>query len=206
MYVLSRLFKPLNYLKIIHPQKSYYDYYIPAIIAIMATGLIYILPVPVRFFGDSGIVAAITGILQILTGFYIASLAAVATFKKEGMDQPLAGTPVEINIIVRGKKKRENLTRRRFLCLLFGYLALLSIFLYFLGVGSNLLVNNAKHLVPSSYHPIVRSGFVYFYLFLSANLITTTLHGLYYMVDRIHRSDPELVPDKERPVKLVNNQ
>lgn len=190
---MSKLFKPIDYLKIQHPQKLKYDLYIPAFVAILGTLLLIILPQPVKFFGENGLVIVITNILQMLTGFYIASLAAVATFQKEDLDKPMPGRPLEITVAIQGVKKEEALTRRRFLCLLFGYLALLSFFLYFIGAGANLLVPNAKYIIPIKLHHIARWIFAIIYLFLTANLMITTLHGLYYMVERIHRSDPVLI-------------
>lgn len=190
--MISRLFKPLDYLRIKHRQKTIYDYVIPLIISIVGTTCIYLLPLPISIFGKSGFINAITGILQILTGFYIASLAAVATFDKRGLDVPLAGKPVILKVHRRGKLIDEHVTRRKFLCLLFGYLALLSFFLYFLGSMANLLAANFSYLTPPPLRCFVKWLFVGIYIFLTANLITTTLHGFYYLVDRIHRQDPQV--------------
>jgi hypothetical protein len=165
-------------------------------VSIACTILLILLPRPLPVFGGDGLIKVITGILQILTGFYIASLAAVATFDKQGMDDPMPGKPIALNVKRRGHTKSEILTRRRFLCLLFGYLALLSFFLYFLGAIANLVTDNVKYLLPVASHSLIKWGFVFAYLFLTVNLVTTTLHGLYYMVDRIHRADAKIVENE----------
>jgi hypothetical protein len=185
--LLKKLFKPLDYLRIRHHEKSWYDFYIPLLIGIGITVALYLLPLPIKTFGKSGLIELITGILQILTGFYIASLAAVSTFKSEGMDDPIKGDSITLKIKIRDKKVDKPLTRRDFLCYLFGYLTLLSLTIYFLGGFSNLLVVNFKFLIPISYHICVKWSFVLFFLILSSNLIITTLFGLFYLVDRIHR-------------------
>lgn len=197
----------MDYLKIKHSQKSRYDFFIPTIVAASGTIFLIILPHPVPFFGERGVISVITGILQMLTGFYIVSLAAVATFQKRGMDEKMPGPSIELEVTTKGQKKKiEELTRRRFLCLLFGYLALLSFFLYFLGAAANLLAENAKYIIPENYHAFVRWGFAGVYLFLTANLFTTTLHGLYYMVERIHRPDPVLEKKKSESERQNETQ
>ena len=199
MSYIYRLLRPIDYLRIKHPQKLFYDLTLPLVLSVVGTFILILLPKPFLVFGEAGLISTVTGILQILTGFYIASLAAVATFDKQGMDEPLKGDPIELYVTRKGKKIKETVTRRRFLSLLFGYLALLSFFLYFIGAGANLLMDNIKYILPAPSHCYVKWSFVAIYLFLTANLITTTLHGLYYMVDRIHRIDPHLVGDQKKP-------
>jgi len=190
MGLIARLFRPLDYVRIKHPHKVYYDLYLPFSLASILTLIFVYLPVQPKILGEAGLIKIITDILQILSGFYIASLAAIATFNKEGMDDLMEGDPPTLKIFCRGKMMIDQLTRRRFLCLLFGYLSLLSLFLYFLGTGTFLLAANAKYFFAKhSNLELAKWGFVWFYLLLTSNLIITTLLGLFYMVDRIHRKN-----------------
>jgi len=189
MNALSRLLRPLDYMRIRHPEKLSYDFIIPAILTALIVALLLLLPKPVQLSGKDGLFAAIVGLLQILTGFYIASLAAIATFKKEGMDQTMPGDPPTLKTSFRGKIRIDQLTRRRFLCLMFGYLAFVSVFLYFVGNGALLVSDNLKLVISAKLYPIVKWSCVTAYLFITSNLIITTLLGLYYMVDRIHRNE-----------------
>lgn len=199
MTIYSRLFRPLDYLRVRHSEKIKYDLYLPLILSFLLTVVLLLLPKPVHIFGSSGLIKIITEILQILTGFYIASLAVISTFKKEGMDDVMPGKPMMLKVKIAGVFRDEELTRRRLLCLLFGYLALISIFLYFLGAGSNLLIENIKYLIPIKAHGYVKWSFIFLYLLVVSNLLITTLIGLFYMVDRIHRIDPKLLsPDETR--------
>ncbi len=70
----------------------------------------------------------VNGLLQVLIGFFVASLAAVATFQRPGMDENMRGKAPTL----QGK----GVTRRQYLCYMFGYLAFMSIAVYF---GSGVL-------------------------------------------------------------------
>lgn len=193
MSKISRLFKPLDYLRIKHSEKIWYDLWIPLICSIISFFILFFLPKPIQIFGTNGLIKIFTGLLQILTGFYIASLAAVATFNKDGMDQEMSGDPPTLKIIYRGKYQIDKLTRRKFLCLLFGYLSLLSLILYFIGEGSNLIIDNIKFLFPVQAHIYIKWSFIWIFLLLSFNLFISTLLGLFYMAHRIHKHDPILM-------------
>ncbi len=183
----TRLLKPLDYLRVQAIEKRRYDFFYPLIAGFCITALLFFSPIEVQIFGNSGLIDLIIGILQILTGFYIASLAAVATFNKEGMDELMSGKPPKLLIWLRGTTVIIELTRRRFLSLLFGYLAFLSISMYFLGGAANLIAPGIINLIPSFLHICTKWFFILIYLTVTSNLIVTTLLGLYYMCDRIHR-------------------
>lgn len=195
-----RLLRPLDYLRIEHPEKRKYDFYIPLALSAIGTIALACLPFTPSIFGKDGVVDLFTGLLQILTGFYIASLAAVSTFSQKGMDEIMVGQPPTLKTFSNGKIITIQLTRRRFLSLMFGYLALVSIFLYFLGGGASLLEKNAKLLPPQSYW-VAKWTFLFIYFTMAANLLTTTLLSLFYMADRIHRPNPELIPSNEQEEK-----
>ncbi len=187
MKALRRLLYPLNYWLIKHPEKKWYDFIFPAILTVLFLFFYISMPLSVCLSGPEGILTAIMNLLQMLIGFYIASLAAVATFNKPGMDDLMRGTPPTLMTKVRGKKQSKELTRRRFLCLLLGYLALTGVGLYFSGKLAVLFKENLLFFLGSQYYEIGKLAFVAFYVYAASHLIVTTLLGLYYMVDRIHR-------------------
>jgi hypothetical protein len=189
----SHLLRPLDYLRIEHPSKRLYDFVLPLILSVLFTGLLLVLPVQIEVLGSNGLVSIFTSLLQILIGFYIASLAAVATFDREIMDSVMVGHPPILKKTVKGEIEEEQLTRRRFLSLMFGYLSLLSFFLYFFGAFVNLLEPSLLSLTSVKTLPYLKWGFVFIFLFLASNLFITTLLSLYYMADRIHRDDPKLI-------------
>lgn len=185
--VLHQLLTPIRYLFIRHPAKRLLDWVVPALLASIVTSALLSLPHPVRVLGESGLISIFTNLLQILVGFYIAALAAVATFERSGMDEPLAGEPVQMVELCNGHLTTVNLTRRRFLSMMFGYLSFLGLALYFFGALVTLLAENLRVVIPDEMRISAIGAFLFFYLFWASNLLVTTLLGLHYLSDRIHR-------------------
>ena len=185
-----RLIRPLDYLRIKHEQKTKYDIYIPATLTILSIFIYILLPVKPNTFGSGSITNIIGGLLQLLSGFYIASLAAIATFNKQGMDSVMPGVAPTLETLHRGSLENIKLTRRRFLCLMFGFLAFSSIALYLFGGLAEILSSNYG-LLSGQVKIYIKYIFLSVYFFVFYNIMTTTCLGLYYMSDRIHRGDPE---------------
>ena len=181
------LLTPLGYLRIRHPLKAWLDWRIPGILAATLTGSLLALPLPVVMVGPGGLITVITGLLQILIGFYVAALAAVATFDRPTMDQPVDGDPMMLTVRRQGPPVEIYLSRRRFLSYLFGYLAWLSLALYFSGALVNLLADNLRTILPPAIQELAEAAFLLVYLLLTLNLLITTMLGLHYLSDRIHR-------------------
>jgi hypothetical protein len=189
MIWIRRLLQPLDYLRIEHPTKRKYDLWIPLAIAVPFGSWLSFAPGPPNIFGNGGLLPNAGGLLQILAGFYIASLAAVATFNKPSMDLPMPGDPPTLTLIERGHLRRVSLSRRRFLSVMLGYMAFISLLLYIVGLLSIVSAGSVKQIVPKAYYLSLRATFVFSYTLCASNLFITTLLGLYYMADRIHRPD-----------------
>jgi hypothetical protein len=196
MFVVNKLFKPLKYIQITNGEKRWFDLWLPLLTAGLVTVILYILPKPISFLGKDSIVSLTNGILQILSGFYIASMAAVATFNREGMDDIMVGSD---SPSLAGKK----LTRRSFLSYLFGYLASISILMYFVGGLAQLTLGSLSAICHEL--PFARWIGLFAYLTVLFNLLFTTMLGMHFLIDRIHRTEPMLndnkagKTDKENP-------
>jgi hypothetical protein len=202
-----RLLQPLDYLRIEHPRKRKYDLWIPLALAMPFASWLTFAPGNPNIFGYGGLLSDVGGLLQILTGFYIASLAAVATFNKRTMDLPMPGDPPTLALMERGHLHRVPLSRRRFLCVMLGYLAFLTLILYVVGLLSLVSARSVKLIIPLHYHITVRVIFVFVYVFLASNLFVTTLLALYYMADRIHRPDSRDIEEgKENRIEKISAQ
>lgn len=186
---VGRLLSPLNYLRIRHETKPKYDWGLPAGLALGATIAVYILPIQPNIFGVGGVLEKFGQLLQILPGFYIAALAAISTFNKADMDERMPEDAPTLEITYRGKPFTLELTRRRFLSAMFGYLSFLSIALYITTIVANVIAPSLAIILPASLHTYFKFGFVAFYMFGQANMLVTTLLGLYYLADRIHLTD-----------------
>ncbi|QLO96966.1 hypothetical protein EKS35_04200 [Enterobacter hormaechei subsp. steigerwaltii] len=184
MYVISKVFTPIAYLRIKHPEKRFFDWFLPLLTAAIITFAIAYLPKSVSIIGKDSLVSLVNGILQILSGFYIASMAAVATFSKEGMDDVMDGDPPTL--------KGVKLTRRKFLTYLFGYLAFMSIALYFVG-GALQLTNSSIKEMDLAAIPFLKSFMLFIYLSIVCNIIYTTALGMFFMIDRMHDEKNKLI-------------
>ncbi|HAS8115880.1 TPA: hypothetical protein I7666_21590 [Vibrio vulnificus] len=178
--ILRKLFKPLVYLQIKHRQKFYIDWVLPIVIGSVLTSIFFFSPVQIKLLGQGSLIGLVNGLLQILIGFFVASLAAVATFQREGLDDFMVGTSPTL----KGKK----ITRRQFVCYMFGYLALVSIALYFGGGLAELTIGLLRVFFAENYL-IFKILSMFVYMSVLVNLIVTTMLALYYLTDRIVRDN-----------------
>lgn len=104
------------------------------------------------------------------------------------MDVPLDGEAASLKSRERGERAERTLTRRRFLCLLFGYLSLLSLMLALF--GAVLVCAHPKHFLSALLLPcwldVVHLSFSALFGFFFMQLISLTMLGLFYLSDRIH--------------------
>lgn len=178
---------PARYLRIQHPGKRHFDWVLPGVITVAAMLLFSWSPGPMQVLKEDGIIYVITDLIKMLVGFYIAALAAVATFQKADMDGLPAGDPITLNVKRKGVPVVSKLSRRQFLCYLFGYLSFLSIILYFVGACAPLVATLCREISPDWLFLTVRAIALFLYLMFTAQLVTTTLLGLHFLTDRIHR-------------------
>lgn len=204
--IAKQLCAPLNYLRAKHPSKVHYDWTIPLAVATLATLLFAMLPIRVNVFGEHGLVANGNGLLQILTGFYIAALAAVSTFNSSVIEGKFVGVDVTLDERIGDEPVKSPLNRRRFLSLLFGYLAFVSLGVYLFGSLAIGVAAGLSTIVHPPIHVWIKFGFLFAYLAITMNMLTTTLLGLYYLSYRLHvpvrmhkgvvpRTDSRTAPD-----------
>lgn len=127
-------------------------------------------------------------LFAILGGFFVSALTLVATSSTPGLLQPLTGSPP---IRLRGQSRQ--ITRQRFLALLFGYLAFSAFALYAIGFLAILVAPGVKAMTALALHPWLAGIFLALYDFWLIHLFVATLVGLYYFTDRLPRPDPEIV-------------
>jgi len=132
-----------------------------------------------RLAGNTGLISQITDFVANLPGFFIAALAAVATFNRLDIDETMDNPP-EIEVIHHGNPLMVKMTRRRFLCVLFSYLTAVSIFLV-LATRFGLAIS-----APQGYEIIFSWIGVSGFIFILSQMITATFLGLYYLGERLH--------------------
>ncbi|PSU94366.1 hypothetical protein C0W80_19455 [Photobacterium leiognathi subsp. mandapamensis] len=188
--ILSQLTSPFGYLFIkgINAKKKY-DVYIPLFFTVLTIVFLYFannLDLNL-IVSKTGLISDISSFIGNLPGFYIAALAAIATFNREQIDKPLISdgtSPYIVNKIVdsNGKEHQteETITRRMFLCFLFSFLTAESIILVIINKFASVVILSSDVFV---YFSLFYIG-AYFFLFWQ--LIISTFFGLYYLGNRIH--------------------
>lgn len=185
--LMYQLFRPFAYLRIKDPDKWKIDALVPLIAAILTTAVYIISNYRIPISSTDGVVRQAFGILQVLPGFYVTALAAVATFDRKDLDDYMPSPPPEVWIKSKGHPVLIKLTRRRFLCLLYGYLSAVSLTLF---IVSAFVISSTPWLgtvlSPSN---LIKALFMFLYSFAFWNMIAVTLFGLYQLSDRIHQPD-----------------
>lgn len=189
---IYQILRPSGYLFIKDKAKWKIDWLAPLMLAFFTSIIFSILPLRPQLFGQSGLIEKLLGFLEILPGFYLAALAAVATFDKQDLDKHMPRPVPEISTTYEGKTIRIKLTRRRMLCFLFGYLTFISVCLYLIMIIANIIYPSYQVMgFKNSYLPIM----IFFVCSLVFwQMIIITFFGLYQLCDRIHFSDPDTQP------------
>ena len=195
-YLLKyELFRGLAYRTIKHPNIWIYTRLLPSGLAAIMLAVYYSLPVSPPLVGKDALFSAALSVLSTLPGFYFAGLAAVATFANVNMDREMPAPAPTIQISIQGQAIQTPLTRRQFMSYLFSYLVIISfalcaVLLILNGVTGSLAA--AKHGIN-----ILWNGFwilqsiklisLSLILFLFGSLVTSTLHGIYFLTERLHQ-------------------
>lgn len=186
--LLGQLFQPFAYLAIRHPYKWIVDWLHPSIFAI-ATIAICLLGGPLSdLLKTGGFIAMVLSFVQSLPGFYIAALAAIATFGRADIDQILPDPTPIVMIKHRGKESPVELTRRRFLAMLFAFLTAESLLII---IFSIFLISYAQPLFSFTHESlaigkIIGTLLISVYFLILYQMILATFWGLYYLGYKLH--------------------
>src|ERR1700692_889659 len=96
LWAARQILVPLNYLRIKHGygiwhSKRVYDIVLPTAFAVITLFAFVILGITLSVFDHEELVKRILDLLGLMIVFYMAALAAVATFDRDGIDAPLKG-------------------------------------------------------------------------------------------------------------------
>lgn len=187
-----QLFRPFSYLTINHPAKKVVDWRVPGLLTLLAMGVLVIGRGSINVWGADGLVSILQGLVQGLPGFYIAALAAVATFGRQtALDSLIPEPTPTIETWYGGGKIEIGLTRRRFLCLLFAHLTAVSVCISVFASFGRAIAGPVQRSVGQG---LLNIGFYFgsaVYVFFLFQMIVVTLWGLYYLSDKMHQPDAE---------------
>lgn len=168
---------------------------LPALITIALIIAYWLLPVRPAILGDKKYVDYILQVIGTLPGFFIAALAAAATFSNPSLDEQMPGkNPPLLKVMRSGEIFDIPMTMRVFICHLFSYLTAISLVATFLGIAIIELAPSIDALSDAhSSNNLMRIGVILVkYLavgwltFFVTKIVIVTLHGLYFLVERMH--------------------
>lgn len=143
----------------------------------------------INVYGETGVISRILGFVQSLAGFYIAALAAIATFNNPDMDKPMPGETPTMRIYYNSTMSVVKVTRRRFLSAMFAYLTACSLILTLVSIAALSVAPSLVTVLPHSLLIPLKGTFTFLYLMALAQMTCVTLWGLYYLGERIHTPD-----------------
>lgn len=190
LYVFTR---PFFYLFIKDPSgdKKWIDWLCPLFFSLVLSVVLLLCDHMPAIVGENGIFENMKGFLQIMPGFYLTALAAIATFANSNLDLLLPDPAPTISIMYNGEKiPNLELTRRRFLNYLFGYLTAISLLLYFFIIIAELF--EGTNLINNPIFQIWIKPIVFFmYTVFVFQMLFITMFGLYQLCERIHQVEQE---------------
>jgi hypothetical protein len=113
-----RIWVPLRYLLIRHSGKWKFELLLPIILCAIFSSPLFVEAFRKDALSNFDLLSKTTSLLGTLAGFYVAALAAVATFGRPEMDETMQG-PVTLKHVRGSITYIEELSRRRFLSFLF---------------------------------------------------------------------------------------
>ena len=188
-----QLFRCFAFRKIKHADMNLITLRMPLVVTAMVSFIFLFLPVQPRIFGSGGINGFVLSFVGALPGFFIASLAAVATFQRSTLDDTLPEPAPTLALRLGAAEEQVQLTMRMFLAHLFSYLCALAIFLAVFCIGSEALAPTMETVAAGTgsssdtVRMCLRLTYVSITGLLLSNIVITTMFGLYLLAERMHR-------------------
>ena len=179
----ARLFAPLRYLLIYHPEKTKYDFVIPIVTAFLCWVIYLSISPRIAIFGDAGLLKFVRDLLIMAVPFMVGALAAVAMGAPGNhLDRRPPGTEMHLD--------GRILTMRSFMCYLLGYLSFLGLFTLGVSVFASLIHDT---IMAWTSHwtwgrDAIRWGGALVFSALLSFLSVTVFWSLYFLTDVVNRN------------------
>lgn len=189
--MLEYLLRPFSYWKIDHSLKRQVDWTLPVVLALLSVLVVWYATrsAPISIYGETGLLARVLSFVQSLPGFYIAALAAIATFNKTDIDRHMPEPTPVLETKIQGKTALIKLTRRRFLCAMFAFLTAESLLIIILTLFGLSVAAAAKVMLTEYAVVAFKYAFLFLVMTLLWQMIVTTFWGLYYLGEKLHQPD-----------------
>ncbi|UDF05217.1 hypothetical protein [Asticcacaulis sp. AND118] len=204
MWFISQILVPCKYLAIkegrgLFESKAVYDFILPLAATAVTGGFTSYIGQKLAIHAHPGLAGSLSDLLALLIAFYMAALAAVATFTREGIDNPLPGEGAEIKRWNNdaSEKRWTPLTYRQFISYLFGYLSFGSLvafgLLLFLTKGWPYIEKKVSTVYKVDAVWFATADATWFLLisFLLWQLIFISCLGIYFLAERMQNLSPQ---------------
>ena len=198
-----RLLYPLRYFTLINREKRALDL-LALPLALLVAAPFWVLRTA-NFFAGSGFLEKLLALLSALAGFFVAALVAAATFAHPDLDKVITSGPVYERRGSGADRHDEALSRRQLTCMIFGYLAFICLVMSLLAA---IVVTTAaplkallqtldigKYILGQPW-PWIRAILIYLISLPLAHIFVVTGLGLYYLIDRLHAKEPQVLAKK----------
>lgn len=174
----------------------------------------FILLPDTNFFGKDGFLFSIVNLCSALAGFYVAALVAAATLARgSDLDNKIEVGRITRVVVEDGKEVEDRLTRREYVCALFGYLSYIA---FALAISLNVITAVARSGVFSSalrtiiypsieitYFDAISAVLKVAIALPIAHMFVVTTYGLYYLITRLYQQTPKIVPRQQNTDKAA---
>lgn len=169
--------------------------YIPVIIAVLFVLFDFFSPIDMKMFGDGGLSRSIGGLYSQLPGFFVAALAAVATFDRPALDETMSEPAPTLVLRTGNKEEPVKLTLRMFLSILFAYLSALSLigavycaFGEAVGPEFKSMIDGVESKYISTPIAVLsKATYSFIFAWILAKILLVSMFGMYFLAERIHR-------------------
>ncbi|HRO37050.1 hypothetical protein [Thauera sp.] len=189
--MLGDLFRPFSYLTIRHPSRLplWVNWLLPVGGAGVVMAVLLGFDVAINAFGEQGFVARLLAFVQTLVGFYIAALAAVASFNSRHLDRVMPSPPPTMRVKYNGALQTVPLTRRRFLCAMFAYLTALSFLFSLAAITVLSLAPSMTAIATVTMTFALKPAVLALFLLAAFQMTSITFWGLFYLGERMLTPD-----------------
>lgn len=192
LYLISRAFA---FGGVRHPELTPFLRWGPLLSASVLTAMFWLLPIQPKLTGDGSLSRHMMSVFGILPGFFIAAIAAVATFNRPEIDEAMPDPAPKIKLRTGGEDEFVDLTMRMFTSHLFSYLTALSFLAVFTFLSADLIspsvyfmVNKVSDIAQrAQIYSAMSILYVWMVAWFASKIILTTLVGLYFLAERMHR-------------------
>jgi hypothetical protein len=190
-----QLTRPLAFWTINHPQLRWVTIWLPVALTISAVIIFLLLPIEPKVLGEKSLTQYVLIFISTLPGFYIAALAAVATFDRPTLDEIMPPPAPTMKLRTGLFSESVELTMRMFLSHMFAYLTTISFFTAALCIAAELIAPSVQFWItkmPTGWlmhfvHMALKISYLSLLIWLISIIGITTLHGMYFLAERIHR-------------------